>query len=88
LYGTGATGYIGGSVFATLLQKHPEYDITVLLRKLPANFSSQFPNVKLVLGGFDSFEIISEAAAEADVAIRKIEPNSDHYDERLTKFRL
>ena len=68
------TGYIGGSVFAALVQKHPQYDITVLLRNLPANFSSQYPNVKVIQGDFDNYEAISNAAAEADAAIRKNRP--------------
>ncbi|TRX91240.1 hypothetical protein FHL15_007845 [Xylaria flabelliformis] len=66
---TGATGYIGGSVFAALARKHPEYDLTVLLRKPPANFKSQFPDVKLIQGSFDDSDIIAEAAASADIVI-------------------
>ncbi|KAI0554299.1 NAD(P)-binding protein [Xylaria curta] len=69
LFLTGATGYIGGSVFAALAQKHPEYDLTVLLRKPPANFKSQFPSVKLIQGSFDDSDIIAEAAASADIVI-------------------
>ncbi|KAI0523914.1 NAD(P)-binding protein [Xylaria bambusicola] len=66
---TGVTGYIGGSVFAALARKHPEYDLTVLLRKPPSNFKSQFPNVRVIQGSFDDSNVIAEAAASADIAI-------------------
>lgn len=68
---TGTTGYIGGNVFTSLVEKHPAYDITVMLRKSPSGFERRFPNVKVVLGDFDSFEIISNLASEADIVIRK-----------------
>lgn len=68
---TGSTGYIGGSVFATLVKEHPEYDITVLLRKPPAHFSGQFPNVKIIQGDYDSFDVIANAAEEAGIVVRK-----------------
>ena len=62
-------------MFATLVREHPEYEITVLLRNPPASFESQFPNVRLIIGDFDSYESISDAAAEADIVIRKWEPD-------------
>ncbi|KAI1298086.1 NAD(P)-binding protein [Xylaria venustula] len=69
LFLTGVTGYIGGSVFATLARKHPEYDLTVLLRQPPPTFKDQFPAVKVVQGSFDDSKIIEEAAASADIVI-------------------
>ena len=68
---TGVTGYIGGSVFTTLIQRHPEYDITVLLRNPPEDFGNLFPNVKVIKGNFDSTDVISNAAADAEVVVRK-----------------
>jgi uncharacterized protein YbjT (DUF2867 family) len=72
IYRTGATGYIGGSVLAALIREHPDYDFTVLLRTMPVGFHQQFPNVKVVLGDFDSSEAITNAAGEADIAIRSL----------------
>ncbi|KAI0975642.1 NAD(P)-binding protein [Xylaria arbuscula] len=69
LFLTGVTGYIGGSVFAALAQKHPEYDLTVLLRQPPPNFKDQYPAVKVIQGSFDDSDIIVEAAASADIVI-------------------
>ena len=67
---TGTTGYIGGTVLDTIVKKHPEYDITVLLRNVPNTFSERYPKVKIVKGDYDSFDIISKAASEADVVVR------------------
>ncbi|KAE9980466.1 hypothetical protein EG328_000285 [Venturia inaequalis] len=66
---TGATGYIGGNVFTNLVKKHPSYKITLLLRNPPPEFERHFPNVKVVQGDFDSSEIISNLASEADIVI-------------------
>jgi nucleoside-diphosphate-sugar epimerase len=72
---TGGTGYIGGSVLAALVQQHPEYNITVLLRKVPPNFRETFPNVNIVEGNFDNVELISATAALNDIVIRKSRRN-------------
>ena len=55
------------------MKKHPEYDVTVLLRSVPNTFSERYPKVKIVKGDFDSFDIISKAASEADVVVRMSE---------------
>ncbi|KAH8590665.1 nucleoside-diphosphate-sugar epimerase [Bisporella sp. PMI_857] len=66
---TGGTGYIGGSVLVALVQQHPEYEITVLLRRVPPNFRETFLNVKIVEGNFDDVELISATAALNDIVI-------------------
>ncbi|KAF2475454.1 NAD(P)-binding protein [Lindgomyces ingoldianus] len=73
---TGATGYIGGSVLDAIVTSHPEYDITVLLRSVPPSFSSRYPNVKIVKGHYDSFDIIADATSQASVVVHN--GNSDH----------
>ena len=67
---TGGTGYIGGTILDALITKHPEYDITVLLRNVPEKFNERYPKVKTVKGDYDSFDIISEAASQANVVVR------------------
>jgi len=67
---TGGTGYIGGSVLDAIVRQHPEYDVTVLLRNIPAKFSEKYPNVKIVQGTFDDIELLSDTAAENDIVIR------------------
>ncbi|USW55844.1 Putative NAD-dependent epimerase/dehydratase, NAD(P)-binding domain-containing protein [Septoria linicola] len=73
---TGGTGYVGGSVLYTLAQTHPEWEITVLLRRPPPTFNELYPNVKVVLGDYDSGETLSSAAAQADIVVHN--GNSDH----------
>lgn len=50
---------------------HPEYDVTVLLRNVPENFETLYPNVKIVKGDYDSVEVLAGAASKADVVVRK-----------------
>lgn len=61
----------------TLVTAHPEYDITVLLRKTPDAFTSTYPNIKIVKGDYDSADILSEQASKADIVVRTFHlPNS------------
>ncbi|KAK4498257.1 hypothetical protein PRZ48_010914 [Zasmidium cellare] len=73
---TGGTGYIGGTVLDTIVKKHPEYEITALLRSEPEDFAKTYPNVKVVRGDYDSADVLSEAASKADVVVHN--GNSDH----------
>ncbi|POS70142.1 hypothetical protein DHEL01_v211463 [Diaporthe helianthi] len=66
---TGVTGYVGGTVFHTLVTVHPEYNITVLLRNPQPSFSEKYPNVKVLKGDFENFELLKDAASKADVVI-------------------
>jgi len=68
---TGSTGYIGGSVLEGILKQFPEIRTTALLRSPSAEFKTRYSTVEIMLGDFDSFEIIKKAAAEADIVIRK-----------------
>lgn len=76
LFITGGTGYIGGSVLHTIATAHPEYDITVLLRRVPEAFTSTYPNLKIVKGDYDSTDLLSEEASKADVVVHN--GDSDH----------
>ena len=44
--------------------------MTVLLRSIPPNFADKYPNVKIVKGDYDSFDILAEAASLADIVVR------------------
>ncbi|KAF2731996.1 NAD(P)-binding protein [Polyplosphaeria fusca] len=73
---TGGTGYIGGSVLDTIVRAHPEYHVSALLRKVPEAFSSTYPNVQVVSGDYDSWDVLEKAASEADVVVHN--GDSDH----------
>ncbi|KAF2162049.1 hypothetical protein M409DRAFT_58506 [Zasmidium cellare ATCC 36951] len=73
---TGGTGYIGGSVLDTLVKRHPEYEISALLRTVPEDFETLCPQVKVIKGTYDDHDILHKAAGEADVVVHT--GNSDH----------
>lgn len=58
-------------VLDTIVNRHPDYDLTALLRRVPEGFERQYPNVKVVKGDYDSVDVLSEAAREADVVVRE-----------------
>lgn len=68
---TGVTGYVGGTVFNTLVTAHPEYNITVLLRDPKASFSEKYPHVKVLKGDFENTELLKDAASKADIVVRR-----------------
>jgi hypothetical protein len=57
-------------VLHTIVTAHPEYEVSALLRNVPDKFSTVYPNVKVVKGDYDSFEILAKAASEADIVVR------------------
>jgi hypothetical protein len=69
---TGATGYIGGSVLESVVKAFPSLQITALLRSTSDEFTSRYPQVRIIKGDFDAFELIEKAAHEADIVLRKI----------------
>ena len=69
---TGSTGYIGGSVLEGVLQAYPNLEIIALLRSPSDGFASRSPQIRIILGDFDTYEVIEQAAHEAEIVIRKI----------------
>lgn len=65
---------IFSTVLDTLVHSHPEYDISALLRNPPATFGDLYPNVKVIKGDYDSADILTEAASQADIVVRKLIP--------------
>ncbi|KAK4505901.1 hypothetical protein PRZ48_003866 [Zasmidium cellare] len=76
IFVTGGTGYIGGSVLDTLVKRHPEYEISALLRTLPEGFEARYPKVKVIRGTYDDHDTLHKAARQADVVVHT--GNSDH----------
>jgi len=60
----------------TIATSHAEYNITVMLRKVPDAFQSTYPNIKIVQGDYDSVETLTKHAAEADIVVHN--GDSDH----------
>lgn len=55
-----------------ILNKYPQLEVTSLLRKPTSEFKDRYPNVKIVTGSFDDFEIIEKAAHDCDIMIREL----------------
>lgn len=60
----------------TLVAAHPDWCFSVLLRRVPATFEVVYPGIKIIHGDYDSAEVISQAAADADIVIHC--GDSDH----------
>ncbi|ETI23831.1 hypothetical protein G647_05637 [Cladophialophora carrionii CBS 160.54] len=75
---TGTTGYIGGDFLYLVSQKHPDWDITCLVRNSDkgAKVAAAYPKVRLVYGDLDAVETIEEEAANADIVYHFA--NCDH----------
>lgn len=73
---TGGTGYIGGSVLHTIATTRPEYQLTVLLRRIPPSFQTTYPNITIITGDYDSTSLLTSHAAASDVVIHC--GDSDH----------
>lgn len=62
---------MGGSVLTALTTAHPEYEITVLLRKVPSDFEARYPTVNIAHGELDQVDKIRDLSAKNDIVIRK-----------------
>jgi nucleoside-diphosphate-sugar epimerase len=71
IFATGASGYIGGTALDVIITKHPEYEITALIRdpKKGIALTTKYPSVKIVAGTLDSGDIIKEESSKADIVL-------------------
>ncbi|KAL2159573.1 hypothetical protein VTH06DRAFT_2142 [Thermothelomyces fergusii] len=69
IFATGVTGYLGGDAAYAILQAHPEYEISCLVRdkEKGALVSAAHPSVRIVHGSLDDSDLLEEEAANADV---------------------
>ncbi|RAL07268.1 nucleoside-diphosphate-sugar epimerase [Aspergillus homomorphus CBS 101889] len=76
---TGATGYIGGDALYALVQKHPEYNYTLLVRSAnkAEQIQKQYPSARIVLGDLDDSSLLEKESAEADIVLHTADA-SDH----------
>ncbi|KAG4420386.1 hypothetical protein IFR04_006498 [Cadophora malorum] len=68
----GATGYIGGHTLQLITNKHPEWDITALVRtEFQAKIlKKQIPSILAVPGSLEDLDLVARLAAEADVVLQ------------------
>ncbi|KAH8691884.1 hypothetical protein BGW36DRAFT_400046 [Talaromyces proteolyticus] len=72
IFVTGITGYIGGQVIVHLYRKHPELDITALVRneEQEKNVKAAFPQIKTAIGDLNSIDTIVKLSAEVDIVLQ------------------
>jgi hypothetical protein len=63
-------------VLHAIATTHPDYELTVLLRTIPPSFAARYPNIKIVPGDFNSTNLLTTQASQADLVIHT--GNSDH----------
>ncbi|KAK2596020.1 hypothetical protein N8I77_013531 [Diaporthe amygdali] len=68
---TGATGYIGGDVLASIARQFPSASITALVRDTARAkpIADKYPHVQLQQGDLDSADLIEATVKETDVII-------------------
>ncbi|KAI4920708.1 uncharacterized protein J4E92_008352 [Alternaria infectoria] len=72
IFAIGVTGWVGNASARAIAAAHPDYEWTVLLRSQTKEESvKQFlpQGTRFVIGDFDSHDVISSAAATADIVI-------------------
>ncbi|KAL6249969.1 hypothetical protein RBB50_002270 [Rhinocladiella similis] len=75
---TGTTGYIGGDFLYLVSQRHPDWELTCLVRNSDkgAKIATSYPKVRLVYGDLDTVDLIEEEAANTDIVYHFA--NCDH----------
>jgi len=73
IFVTGATGYIGGDALKAIIDAHPDYEITALVRNSDkgAQVAAVYPKVSLVYGDLDSTDLLTKETSKADIVCRE-----------------
>ncbi|KAI5851137.1 hypothetical protein DFP73DRAFT_490131 [Morchella snyderi] len=71
IFATGASGYIGGGALDAIINAHPDYEITALVRspQKAASLIAKYPNLKTVNGDLDSGSVIESETEKADIIL-------------------
>ncbi|OJJ80042.1 NAD-dependent epimerase/dehydratase family protein, partial [Aspergillus glaucus CBS 516.65] len=76
----GSSGYIGGSTLSALVEKHPSWHITVIVRNenQASTIQNAFPAaaISTIIGSLDIAEVLATEAAKASITLQLA--NGDH----------
>ncbi|KAK3903168.1 hypothetical protein C8A05DRAFT_14855 [Staphylotrichum tortipilum] len=69
IFATGVTGYLGGDAVYAILDAHPEYDVTCLVRNKTkgAWVAEAHSGITIVYGELDDGSLLEEEAAKTDI---------------------
>ena len=73
----GATGHIGGAVLDLISSEYPGVSILALVRdeQKSERLVAKYPRVSTLIGDLDSTELLEVSSYNADVVIRKYNPD-------------
>lgn len=66
---TGATGYIGGALFNTFIERKDKYEVSVSVRSEDKGRDFAALGANVVIASLSDYDIISKAAYESDIVI-------------------
>ncbi|CAG8119729.1 unnamed protein product [Penicillium salamii] len=66
---TGATGYIGGDGLFAIVNAHPDWELSALVRSSQKadQITTKYPKIRTVIGDLDSSDLIEEEVRNADI---------------------
>ena len=69
---TGVSGYLGGNIVVHIMQKHPEWNVVVLVRSEEQKniVLARWPKIEVVIGDLDDKELLIKEGSKADVVLR------------------
>ncbi|RAH50019.1 NAD-dependent epimerase/dehydratase family protein [Aspergillus brunneoviolaceus CBS 621.78] len=75
---TGATGLIGGDFLHILVEKHPDWEIVVLVRNVRkiSLLRTNYPTVEIIPGSLDDVDLLEQESSKSDVVLNFA--NCDH----------
>jgi nucleoside-diphosphate-sugar epimerase len=72
IFVTGVSGYVGGHTVGALVEKHPDWNIILLVRNEAQKnlVLDRWPKLHTVIGDLDNRHLLVEEASKADVILR------------------
>jgi nucleoside-diphosphate-sugar epimerase len=72
IFFTGVSGFVGGQLGQTLSLKHPEFEMTALVRteEQAQKVQARWSHIRTVVGDLDSHDLLVREAAASDVVLR------------------
>jgi uncharacterized protein YbjT (DUF2867 family) len=72
IFVTGASGYVGGHTIGLLVEKHPQWNIVLLVRNEEQKklVLARWPNIETVIGDMGNRQLMIDEASKADVVLR------------------
>lgn len=72
IFVTGASGYVGGHTIGSLVEKHPQWNIVLLVlnEEQKTLVLARWPNIETIIGDLSNRQLIIDEASKADVVLR------------------